>query len=72
MDMQKLAQLLRLRESPPQPQLPPQTMPQLGGMSGQAQNILQMRPAYMNYVEQTQSNGGQPLPFEAWLVQQPR
>jgi len=66
--LQKLIQALRGGAQPAQP-MPQQPMqpPQMGGMAGQGQGIIQARPAYLQYVEQVQSQGGQPVPFEQFM-----
>lgn len=59
----------------PQPQPQPQQVtpapqpPQLGGMSGRAQQILQSLP-YQLHVQEAQAMGEQPLPPEVWAAQQ--
>ena len=40
------------------------------GMVNQAANAQVLRPQYLNYVEQAQSLGQQPMPFELWLQTQ--
>lgn len=44
-------------------------LPQLGGMSGQAQQALQNR-GYQLHLQESQNLGTQPLPYEAWAAQQ--
>lgn len=74
--LQKLIAALRGTPAPTMPNIPPNqaqgvpppaAMPQMGGMTGQAQGILQARPAYLNYMEQVQSQGKQPVSFEQFM-----
>lgn len=50
---------------PTAPGAPP--VPQMGGIAGQGQNLLQAQNAYKQYVVDTASQGGQPVPFEQFF-----
>lgn len=69
--LQKLIAALRGQPASPMPQQPssaPAPIPQMGGMAGQAQGLIgQARPAYLQYAEQIQSQGGQPVSFEQFM-----
>jgi len=50
-----------------QPSPATQEAPQMGGMSGQAQGMIQMRPQYLQYAEQAMTEGKQPVSFEQFV-----
>lgn len=74
--LQKLIAALRGGQQA-QPAMPPQMpqgmptgappVPQMGGIAGQGQNLLQAQNAYKQYVVDTASQGGQPVPFEQFF-----
>jgi len=63
--MAKLAALLRSSPGAGQVQAAP---PQMGGMAGQAQQIIQSRP-YQLHVQEAQAMGQQPMSPEQFAVQ---
>lgn len=43
-----------------------QQQPQMGGMSGDAQIDLQLRPMYLKYALGQQEQGAQAMPYDQW------
>jgi hypothetical protein len=46
----------------------PQQAPQMGGMAGDAQLDLRLRPLYLQYQISQQSGGQEAMPYEQWKL----